>query len=128
MCHFLVVKHEYDTLYGWSISSKHSRMCSSADTEAALECVGERRPLISVAIYQTPLVTPLLNLVLRERRIQGTLCYTADDYRAVIDLMASGHYDTTGWVETIPIDNVIEDGYEPLHAGTKMKLLVDPAP
>jgi (R,R)-butanediol dehydrogenase/meso-butanediol dehydrogenase/diacetyl reductase len=51
-----------------------------------------------VAIYQTP----LLNLVLRERWIQGTLCYTADDYRAVIDLMASGHYDTTGWVETIP--------------------------
>lgn len=96
--------------------------------ESALECVGERRPLISVAIYQTPLVTPLLNLVLRERRIQGTLCYTAADYRTVIDLMASGHYDTTGWVETIPIDHVIEDGYEPLHAGMKMKLLVDPSP
>jgi (R,R)-butanediol dehydrogenase / meso-butanediol dehydrogenase / diacetyl reductase len=95
---------------------------------SALDCVGERRPLISVAIYQTPLTTPLLNLVLRERRIQGTLCYTADDYRAVIDLMSNGHYDTTGWVETIPIDNVVEDGYQPLRAGEKMKLLVDPSP
>ena len=80
--------------------------------ESALECVGERRPLISVAIYDKPLPTPLINLVLRERRIQGTICYTGDDYRAVIDLMAQGHYDTTGWVDTIPLSGVIEQGFE----------------
>lgn len=94
--------------------------------EAALECVGERRPLISVAIYDRPLPTPLINLVLRERRIQGTICYTSDDYRAVIDLMSRGHYDTTGWVDTIPLSGVVEQGFEPLRAGRKMKLLVDP--
>jgi (R,R)-butanediol dehydrogenase/meso-butanediol dehydrogenase/diacetyl reductase len=55
------------------------------------------------------------------------LCYTADDYAAVIALMADGHYDTTGWVDTIAMGNVVEDGYEPLHAGQKMKLLVDPS-
>ena len=66
--------------------------------ESALACIGERRPLISVAIYDKPMTTPLINLVLRERRIQGTLCYTSDDYRAVIELMEKGHYDTTGWV------------------------------
>ena len=94
--------------------------------ESALDCVGERRPLISVAIYDKPLSTPLINLVLRERRIQGTICYTGDDYRAVIDLMARGHYDTTGWVDTIPLSGVIEQGFEELRAGRKMKLLVDP--
>ncbi|NDV09267.1 2,3-butanediol dehydrogenase [Rhodococcus sp. IEGM 248] len=88
--------------------------------------VGERRPLISVAIYDKPLPTPLINLVLRERRIQGTICYTGDDYRAVIDLMARGHYDTTGWVDTVPLSGVIEQGFEALRAGQKMKLLVDP--
>ncbi|OOL31550.1 dehydrogenase [Rhodococcus rhodochrous] len=93
---------------------------------SALECIGERRPLVSVAIYDKPLPTPLLNLVLRERRIQGTICYTGDDYRAVIDLMAQGHYDTTGWVDTIPLSGVIEQGFEELRAGRKMKLLVDP--
>ena len=92
---------------------------------SALECVGERRPLISVAIYDKPLPTPLINLVLRERRIQGTICYTGDDYRAVIDLMARGHYDTTGWVDTVPLSGVIEQGFEALRAGQKMKLLVD---
>jgi (R,R)-butanediol dehydrogenase/meso-butanediol dehydrogenase/diacetyl reductase len=94
--------------------------------ESALECVGEHRPLISVAIYDKPLTTPLINLVLRERRIQGTLCYTSDDYRAVIDLMAKGHYDTTGWVDTIPLSGLIDQGFEELRAGRRMKLLVDP--
>jgi len=93
---------------------------------SALECVGEHRPLVSVAIYDKPLSTPLLNLVLKERRIQGTLCYTGEDYRAVIDLMARGHYDTTGWVDTVPLSGVVEQGFEELRAGRKMKLLVDP--
>ncbi|WP_457949784.1 hypothetical protein ACTAQI_04320 [Pseudarthrobacter sp. alpha12b] len=69
---------------------------------------------------------PLINLVLRERRIQGTICYTSADYSAVIDLMAMDHYNTTGWVEDIPLTGVIEDGFEQLRAGRKMKLLVDP--
>jgi len=95
--------------------------------ESALACIGERRPLISIAIYDKPLSTPLINLVLRERRIQGTICYTGDDYRAVIELMARGHYDLTGWVDTIPLTGVIEQGFEELRAGRRMKLLVDPS-
>lgn len=95
--------------------------------ESALACLGERRPLVSVAIYDKPLPTPLIQLVLRERRIQGTICYTKDDYRAVIDLMAKGHYDTTGWVEDVSLSRVVEDGFEQLKAGQKMKLLVDPS-
>jgi len=94
---------------------------------SALACLGERRPLISVAIYDRPMTAPLINLVLRERRIQGTICYTADDYRAVIDLMAQGHYDTTGWVDTIPLGDVVEQGFAELRAGRRMKLLVDPS-
>jgi (R,R)-butanediol dehydrogenase/meso-butanediol dehydrogenase/diacetyl reductase len=93
---------------------------------SALDCVGERRPLISVAIYDKPISTPLINLVLRERRIQGTICYTAEDYRAVIELMDKGHYNFTGWVDTIPLSSVLEDGFEELRAGRRMKLLVDP--
>ena len=32
---------------------------------------------------------------------RGSMCYTGDDYRVVIDLMGL-HYDPTGWVDTIP--------------------------
>ncbi|MCJ0980312.1 2,3-butanediol dehydrogenase [Rhodococcus sp. ARC_M12] len=95
--------------------------------EAALGCIGARKPLVSVAIYEKPLTTPLQKLVMNESRIQGSLCYTAADYEAVIDLMSQGHYDTTGWVDKIALDGVIDDGFEALHAGTKMKVLVDPS-
>jgi (R,R)-butanediol dehydrogenase/meso-butanediol dehydrogenase/diacetyl reductase len=40
--------------------------------------------------------------------------------------MAEGKYDTTGWVTRIPIGDVIDEGFEALHAGKKMKVLVDP--
>ncbi|MGW0163328.1 2,3-butanediol dehydrogenase [Mycobacterium sp. NPDC003323] len=95
--------------------------------ETALACVGARKAMVSVAIYEKPLTTPLLNLVMNESRIQGSLCYTADDFEAVIALMARGAYDTTGWVTAIGIDDVIDEGFEALHAGTKMKVLVDPS-
>ncbi len=95
--------------------------------ETALACVGARRPMVSVAIYEKPLSTPLLNLVMNESRIQGSLCYTAADFEAVIALMAQDAYDTTGWVTEIAIDDVIDEGFEALHAGRKMKVLVDPA-
>jgi (R,R)-butanediol dehydrogenase/meso-butanediol dehydrogenase/diacetyl reductase len=41
--------------------------------------------------------------------------------------MAQNSYDTTGWVTEIAIDDVIAEGFEALHAGKKMKVLVDPA-
>jgi (R,R)-butanediol dehydrogenase/meso-butanediol dehydrogenase/diacetyl reductase len=94
--------------------------------ETALACIGARRPMVSVAIYEKPLTTPLLNLVMNESRIQGSLCYTAADFEAVIALMAQDKYDTIGWVTPIALDDVIEEGFEALHAGKKMKVLVDP--
>lgn len=41
--------------------------------------------------------------------------------------MARGHYNTTGWVETIPLEDVLTEGFEQLRAGRKMKILIDPA-
>ncbi|MCX2712893.1 2,3-butanediol dehydrogenase [Mycolicibacterium sp. J2] len=95
--------------------------------ETALACVGARRSMVSVAIYEKPLTTPLLRLVMNESRIQGSLCYTFEDFEAVIALMARGAYDTTGWVTSIGIDDVVDEGFEALHAGAKMKVLVDPS-
>nr|WP_238590022.1 hypothetical protein [Pseudonocardia sp. AL041005-10] len=45
----------------------------------------------------------------------------------MIELMANGHYDTTGWMEKIAMRDVVEEGFEALHAGRKMKVLVDPS-
>ena len=40
--------------------------------------------------------------------------------------MARGHSDTTGWVDTIPMSGVLEQGFEELRAGRKIEHLVDP--
>ncbi|MFE1342773.1 2,3-butanediol dehydrogenase [Streptomyces sp. NPDC058733] len=96
-----------------------------ASVDAALGCVGAHRPVVSVAVYERPLSTDLLKLVLSESRIQGSLCYTSDDYRRVIGLMAEGHYVTDGWVEHIPLEQLHEEGFAALRAGAKMKVLVD---
>jgi (R,R)-butanediol dehydrogenase/meso-butanediol dehydrogenase/diacetyl reductase len=40
--------------------------------------------------------------------------------------VACGHYDTSGWVETIPMGDVVAEGFEARHAGTKMEGLVGP--
>lgn len=94
--------------------------------EAALDCVADRRPVVAVAIYERPLETSLIQLVMKEANIRGSLCYTGADYREVLDLMSRGHYDPTGWVEHIPLEAVVAEGFEALHRGTKMKVLVDP--
>jgi (R,R)-butanediol dehydrogenase/meso-butanediol dehydrogenase/diacetyl reductase len=51
--------------------------------------------VVSVAIYEKPVTTPLLSTVATESRIQGSFCYTGAEFEAVIDLMARGAYTTT---------------------------------
>ncbi len=116
-----------DTTAGRGADAAYDAAGVEASVQTALGCVGARKPLVSVAIYEKPLTTPLLNLVMNESRIQGSLCYTPADYEAVIGLMAQGRYDTTGWVSTIALDDVLDEGFEALHAGTKMKVLIDPS-
>jgi (R,R)-butanediol dehydrogenase/meso-butanediol dehydrogenase/diacetyl reductase len=98
-----------------------------AAVDAGLSCLGARKRMVSVAIYEKPFPVTLLKLVMNESLVQGSLCYTADDYRDVIALMARGHYDTTGWVSHIPIGQVVDEGFHALRAGRKMKVLVDPS-
>jgi (R,R)-butanediol dehydrogenase/meso-butanediol dehydrogenase/diacetyl reductase len=96
-----------------------------ASVESALDCLGARKRLISVAVYERPIITTLLKLVLAETQIQGSLCYTSEDFISVIDLMAAGHYETDGWVSHIGLDQLHDGGFAALHAGKKMKVLID---
>lgn len=116
-----------DLTHGRGADAAYDAAGVRAAVETATASVGNGRPTVSVAIYETPIETPLINLVMNESRIQGSLCYTAEDYAAVIALMARGHYDTTGWVERIAMTDVVAEGFEALRAGRKMKVLVDPA-
>ncbi|MBY3989538.1 2,3-butanediol dehydrogenase [Rhodococcus fascians] len=122
-----VVGTVLDATAGRGISAVFDASGARAAVETGIACLASRSPLVSVAMYETPIETPLVQLILNETRIQGSLGYTSEDFRAVLRLMEEEHYDPTGWVSTIPISAVVEEGFEALRAGTKMKVLVDPA-
>lgn len=62
--------------------------------------------------------------LLQEVEVIGSIVYDDDDHRAVIQNMADGRYDTTGWVEHAPLSE-LHGVYDELRAGRKMKVLMD---
>lgn len=120
------VEHVRQVTGGAGAAASYDAAGVHASVNAGIACLGHRRHMVSVAIYEKPLETSLINLVLREAAVRGSLCYTDQDYADVIALMARGHYDTTGWVDHIPMDEVVESGFHALRDGKRMKVLVDP--
>ena len=83
-----------------------------------------RGSIVVVGIHEKPFDFNPTSLLLQEVSIVGSLIYSSDDYDATITNMAAGHYETTGWVEHIPLDDLL-GGFDDLRAGRKMKIHVD---
>ncbi|MDE0572073.1 2,3-butanediol dehydrogenase [Demequina sp. B12] len=79
--------------------------------------------LVVVALYERTVDLQPSLLALGERDIVGTMAYLPEDFDAVIQAMASGVYDFTGWVETIGVDD-IHSAVERLRSGAGAKILV----
>ena len=96
-----------------------------ASLTAAVNMVAARRRIVTIAICDRALPVNTNMLVFTESVILGSLAYTGRDFAAVLDLMSRGHYVTDGWVDHIALDDIVAEGFEALHAGRKMKVLVD---
>jgi (R,R)-butanediol dehydrogenase/meso-butanediol dehydrogenase/diacetyl reductase len=92
---------------------------------AAVDMVAAMRRVVTIAICDHALPVNTNTLVFTEAMIVGSLAYTAEDFAAVLDLMARGHYVTDGWVEHIGLHEVVDEGFAALRAQKKMKVLVD---
>ena len=86
--------------------------------------LGPRGSIVVVGIHEKPFDFNPTSLLLHEVAVMGSLIYSPQDYDEVIANMVDGHYNTEGWVDHIPLDDLL-DGYEDLRAGRKMKILVD---
>jgi (R,R)-butanediol dehydrogenase/meso-butanediol dehydrogenase/diacetyl reductase len=91
----------------------------------ALMATGARGRLVVLAVYEDPIEWNPSTIMLNEIELRGAMGYEDGVYESVIARMAEGHYPTTGWVEHIPWDAVVEDGFEPLRRGERMKVMVD---
>lgn len=79
--------------------------------------------LVVVAIHERAMEFAPTQLVMTETEIAGALAYLPADFDAVIEAMSRGVYDTTGWVEEVPIDGVV-GAIEKLRGGAGAKILV----
>lgn len=83
-----------------------------------------RGTIVVVGIHEQPFGFNPTSLLLQEVDILGSIVYTPEDYDAVIADMAAGLYDTKGWVDHIPLDDLLT-GFDELRAGRRMKIHVD---
>jgi (R,R)-butanediol dehydrogenase/meso-butanediol dehydrogenase/diacetyl reductase len=82
--------------------------------------------LVVVAIHTKPLQIHPMELLMSEVKISG-IALSCNTFPSVIEEMAAGTYPLEGWVETIPFDRIMSDGFERLHRQEGMKILVDVA-
>jgi (R,R)-butanediol dehydrogenase/meso-butanediol dehydrogenase/diacetyl reductase len=79
---------------------------------------------VVVAIHHKPVVIPPFDLLMPEVNLTG-VAMSADAFPSVIEAMAHGDYPLDGWVETIPLEDVVANGIERLHRQEGLKILVD---
>lgn len=80
--------------------------------------------LIVVAIHTRPIEVAPMDMLMTEVEISG-IALSCNTFPRVIEEMAAGTYPLQGWVETIPFERLLSDGFERLHRQEGMKILVD---
>ena len=92
--------------------------------QAALHGTAVDGNVVVVAIHTRPLEIGAMDILMSEARITG-VALSCNAFPSVIQEMAAGAYPSAGWVETIPFDGLIRDGFERLHRQEGTKILVD---
>jgi (R,R)-butanediol dehydrogenase/meso-butanediol dehydrogenase/diacetyl reductase len=92
--------------------------------QAALHGTAVDGTVVVVAIHTLPLQIAPMDILMSEARITG-VALSCNAFPSVIAEMAAGAYPAAGWVETIPFDGLIRDGFERLHRQEGTKILVD---
>ncbi len=98
----------------------------SVTFQPAINAVRPHGTVVLVAMSPQPVAFVPSTLNLTEITIRGSHTYTAQDYRDVIELMAQGAYPVNpSWVTHATLAQIVTDGFESLHNGQAMKVLID---
>ncbi|MEP7244231.1 MAG: 2,3-butanediol dehydrogenase [Gammaproteobacteria bacterium] len=97
-----------------------------ASFKAALASTAVGGKLIVVAIHTRPIAIEPMEILMSEVQISG-IALSCNTFPSVIAEMETGTYPAEGWVETIPFDRILSDGFERLHRQDGMKILVNVA-
>jgi (R,R)-butanediol dehydrogenase/meso-butanediol dehydrogenase/diacetyl reductase len=79
--------------------------------------------VVVAALHEHPMDFQPTMLSMGETEIVGSVGYRPAEFDAVIAAMANGVYDTTGWVQEIPLTGIV-DALHALRSGTGAKILI----
>lgn len=91
---------------------------------AALRSTRPDGTIVIVAHHHQPLALRSGHLIFSEIALTGSSVYAKDDIAWVIEAMQRGVYPLDGWVTTIELDRVVEDGFMALRDHRVNKVLV----
>lgn len=97
----------------------------AAAMQTALGAVRARGTVILLATYKEQVPLNTYAMMFGEMRLMSSLAYSRKDFCAVIDRMAAGAYPTDGWVECVPLRDVLVEGVRAAAEGRRMKVLVE---
>ncbi|PPI99674.1 zinc-binding dehydrogenase [Nocardia nova] len=96
---------------------------AGAAITSALASLAPGGRVVVVSLHEHPMDFNPTHLMMGETEIVGAVGYLPEEFDAVIAAMADGIYDTTGWVEEIPLEGVV-DAIHALRTGTGAKVLI----
>ncbi|QLJ04022.1 2,3-butanediol dehydrogenase [Streptomyces sp. NEAU-sy36] len=79
--------------------------------------------LVVPALHEHPTQLQPTQLMMRETEIVGAVGYRPAEFDEVIAAMADGFYDTTGWVQELPLEGIL-DAIHSLRGGVGGKILI----
>jgi L-iditol 2-dehydrogenase len=95
---------------------------------AALRLVRPGGTAVWVGSAENEVPVQGMELVLGEKRVQGSYAYTDEDFDAAIGLLAAGRIDTASWSQTFPLRSGAEVFNRLLrHEERAVKAILDPA-
>lgn len=112
---------------GVDIAFDATGLQSTLDT--GLAAVRPGGTFFNVAIHEKPLQLNLNDIATLEKKLMGGICYTNEDFRHVLDAMASGKIPFEQMVTAVvPLSNIIEGGFGELinNKADHVKILIQP--
>jgi (R,R)-butanediol dehydrogenase/meso-butanediol dehydrogenase/diacetyl reductase len=119
-----VVAAVQDMTGGEGVDASIDAVAHESTMSAGMAATRRGGNFVLVGIPHTPLPFNGIQMFMNEVTLRASNAY-ADDFQATIDAMAHGAYPLGDWISTIPLDGLIDDGFETLRAGRAMKILVD---
>ena len=94
---------------------------------ASLKATGK---LVILSLWSEPTPIQLMDLVLGEKTVVGSIIYSGNDFDSVIQLLSDGRIPAEGYItKRIALDDVVAEGFETLSGPEKkqhVKIIVTP--